>query len=73
MLKIVFSIMTLTTQGPVKGDIAERPVFQDEATCIAYGEKMLPRVEDWVRGATGMEWDHPVIVTFQCVPNGQGA
>ena len=70
MVKILFGFMTLTGQGAVLHAVKERPLFQTEQECVAYGETMTPKVENWIRGRLGADWDHPVVVTFQCLPNG---
>lgn len=71
MLKIIFTIVTLTQQGPVMTDVQEKSRFKDQPACAAFGETMSPRMQDWVRGVIRADWDHPVSVAFRCETDGE--
>ena len=61
---------TMTRGGPVATRAPERTSFVNEADCTAFGTRMTPRMEDWVRGLMRADWDHPVGVRFACAPTG---
>lgn len=70
---LVWAVMTIGPQGPVGGNVPESTKFDSEKACIAFGERMAPRVQDWVRGALRAEWEHPVSVDFKCDVDGRPA
>ena len=71
--KLIWSFGTMTEQGPLVADRPETSVFSSDNACQAFGAAMTPRVQDWVRGLTQMDWDHPVAVRYRCELDGQGA
>jgi hypothetical protein len=73
MLKLIWTVATLTVQGPLVTDVPESTTFRDAAACVAFGEAMAPRVADWVRGAIRTDWEHEVGVTFRCEPDDRAA
>jgi hypothetical protein len=74
MFEIVFVIMTLIGGQPAIIGMPETTKFKDAAACEAFGEKMVPRVQDYTRGGIqAIEWDHPVEVKWQCEATGDPA
>jgi hypothetical protein len=73
MIKLVWTAAALTINGPVAGEIPETPTFKDRATCVAFGERMTPRLQDYVRGLLKADWDLEVRVVFRCEPAGNPA
>lgn len=74
MIKIIWTVAFLTTQGPATQDIAEPPEhvnFPNAAECKVWGVKMSPRMEDWIRGRLQLGWEAPVRAVFRCEPNGE--
>ena len=74
MLKIIFAIALLGPQGPMFGNLEDNTKFQTQEECMAFGEKMTPRVADWVRGRVGvLDWDMPISVHYACEVDGKPA
>jgi hypothetical protein len=68
--ELIWFFATMTRGGPVATRAPERTSFGNESDCAAFGKRMTPRMEDWVRGLVRADWDHPVGVRFQCNPAG---
>jgi hypothetical protein len=66
MIKIIFMVAFVGSQGPMQGDMKEKAQFATEAECKTFGDHMTPRVADWVRGRLGADWDFPVAVQYKC-------
>jgi len=68
--RLVWFAITTTPQGPLAFKTSEQTPFGAEADCAAFGERMMPRMHDWVRGLVRADWDHDVRVAFDCEPSG---
>ena len=68
--ELTWFFATMTRGGPFATKSSERTSFGTEADCTAFGKKMTPRMEDWVRGFVRADWNHPVGVRFACSPAG---
>jgi hypothetical protein len=73
MIKLIWTVATLTVQGPLVADVPETSRFKNRAECTAFGERMTARLADWTRGALRADWQHGVDVTFRCEPDGEKA
>lgn len=73
MFKLIWIAATITANGPVTGNIPETTKFKDKAECVSFGERMTPRLQDWVRGTIGADWDHGVGIRFSCEMSGDPA
>lgn len=73
MFKLLWTVATLTAQGPQIGNVPETNTFKTEAACSDFGTTMTPRMADWMRGRLNAEWDHPVAVHFECELSGNPA
>jgi hypothetical protein len=71
MLKLIWTIATLTLQGPLVTDVPETTKFKDQAACMEFGKQMMPRLADWARGRLNADWDHEIKVVFRCEAAGQ--
>jgi hypothetical protein len=70
MLKLIWTVAALTLQGPLVADVPETTKFEDRAKCVAFGERMTPRMADWTRGVLRADWNHEVGVRFRCEVDG---
>ncbi len=68
MLEIIFAVLFMTATGTQQRFVTEAAKFEKMDDCIAFGELMIPRVADYVRGHLQQEWDDPIVVTFRCKP-----
>jgi hypothetical protein len=68
--ELTWFFVTMTRGGPLATRAPERTPFGTEADCAAFGSRMTPRMQDWVRGLVRADWEHPVGVRFECVPAG---
>lgn len=59
-----------TPDGPFGFKTPEATAFASEAACVAFGERMTPRMQDWVRGLARADWDRDVRVAFRCAVAG---
>lgn len=71
MIKLIWVAAILTAQGPMMGEVPESTTFKDRVECQAFGEKMTPRLQDYVRGLAKADWHDDVQVAFRCEANGQ--
>jgi hypothetical protein len=69
--ELTWFFVTMTRAGPIATEAPERTPFVTEANCAAFGARMTPRMEDWVRGLVRADWEHPVGVRFRCAPAGK--
>jgi hypothetical protein len=68
---LIWAVMTIGPQGPVGGNLPETTKFESKEACEKFGEEMIPRMQDWIRGAVRADWGHPVRVTFKCDAEGR--
>ena len=66
MITLLWIIAFMSTKGIESGPMNEYTKFATPKECYEFGEKMKPRVMDYIRGAKGLEWNHPIQVAFQC-------
>lgn len=72
MFKITFIVFLMAMDRPVTATIPEKTEFQTLEACGEFGDRMKPRVADWVRGRINSDWDVQIKVDFKCNPVGQG-
>lgn len=65
-VKLVWMVETTNERGHIRAEVPETQPFASSAACQAFGEEMTPRMQDWVRGRLGAEWNHTVQIAFRC-------
>ncbi|MBI3129406.1 MAG: hypothetical protein HYZ11_17485 [Candidatus Tectomicrobia bacterium] len=66
MIALTWFVITMTAAGVYNGPIPETTQFNTLAECQSFGQRMTPRLQDWVRGMLRADWDHKVQVRFEC-------
>lgn len=71
---LVWTIATMTPHGLGNAKLVDPTRFQTEQECMAFAEKMSPRMPDWVRGLLRAPWTHEVaVVKIECEVDGAPA
>lgn len=66
MFKLLWIVVVMAASGPTALTVPESAKFESRDACETFGKRMTPRMQDWMRGRLGMDWDGLVHVGFRC-------
>lgn len=73
-IEVLITVAFMTSAGaPYVAKFDEKVRFMTQDECRQWEARMTPRIQDYVRGAAGLDWDAPVLVVVECLGRGDPA